>query len=150
MWQKNGNTANKVCFFLAFKQSVWPFYSLFLALFGFLLKFSSGNPGSRRTSAGLETRNRRDIRAEPHLVSAVVTCAVPRLNVFHSLVVSIWQHWVCAIRGAHLLGSPARIQRDIRADCFSSCKLRCCRTDCVLLLGLNVQSDIFAVMIAWS
>jgi len=105
-------------FFLAFKQSVWPFYGLFLALFGFLLKFSSGNPASRRTSAGLETRDRQDIREEPHLVSAVVTCAVPGLSVFHSLVVSIWQHWVCAVRGARLMGSSARIQRDIRADCF--------------------------------
>jgi len=34
----------KFGFFLAFKQSVWPFSGLFLALFGFLLKFSSGNP----------------------------------------------------------------------------------------------------------
>jgi len=33
----------KFGFFLAFKQSVWPFSGLFLALFGFLLKFSSGN-----------------------------------------------------------------------------------------------------------
>jgi len=32
----------KFGFFLAFKQSVWP---LCFALFGFLLKFSSGNPG---------------------------------------------------------------------------------------------------------
>jgi len=31
-------------FFLAFEQCVWPFFDLFLALFGFLLKFSSGNP----------------------------------------------------------------------------------------------------------
>jgi len=34
----------KFGFFLAFKQSVWPFSGLFSALFGFLLKFSSGNP----------------------------------------------------------------------------------------------------------
>jgi len=32
-------------FFLAFKQSVWPFSGLFSALYGFLLKLSSGNPG---------------------------------------------------------------------------------------------------------
>jgi len=31
--------------FLALKQSVWHFFGLFSALFGFLLKFSSGNPG---------------------------------------------------------------------------------------------------------
>jgi len=34
----------KFGFFLAFKQSVWPFSGLFLALFGFLSKFSFGNP----------------------------------------------------------------------------------------------------------
>jgi len=34
----------KFGFFLAFKQSVWPFSGLFLALFGFLLKFSTGDP----------------------------------------------------------------------------------------------------------
>jgi len=31
---------------LAFNQSVWPFSSLILALFGYLLKFSSGNLGA--------------------------------------------------------------------------------------------------------
>ena len=37
----------KCGFFLAFKQVVWPFSGVFLALFGFLLKFSSSdNPGS--------------------------------------------------------------------------------------------------------
>jgi len=35
----------KFGFFLAFNQSVWPFSGFFLALFGFLLKFSSDNPG---------------------------------------------------------------------------------------------------------
>ena len=34
-----------LAFLLAFKQSVWPLFGLFFALFGFLLKFSSGNPG---------------------------------------------------------------------------------------------------------
>jgi len=34
----------KFGFLLAFKQSIRPFAGLFLALFGFLLKFSSGNP----------------------------------------------------------------------------------------------------------
>jgi len=34
----------RIVFFVAFKQPVWPFYGLHLALFGFLLKFSSGNP----------------------------------------------------------------------------------------------------------
>jgi len=34
----------KFGFFLAFKQAVYPFSGLFLAFFGFLLKFSSGNP----------------------------------------------------------------------------------------------------------
>ena len=31
------------------------------------------------------------------------------------------------------LGSTARIQRDIRADCLCSCKLHCSRAECVLL-----------------
>jgi len=35
----------KFGFFLAFKQSAWHFFGLFFVLFGFLLKFSSGNPG---------------------------------------------------------------------------------------------------------
>jgi len=34
------------------------------------------------------------------------------------------------IPGAHLLGSTARIQRDIRAERFCSCKLCCCRQGC--------------------
>jgi len=34
----------KFGFFLTFKQSVWPFSGLLLALFGFLLNFSSGIP----------------------------------------------------------------------------------------------------------
>jgi len=33
-------------FFQVFNQSVWPFSGLILALFGFLLKFSSGNSGA--------------------------------------------------------------------------------------------------------
>jgi len=37
-------------FFLACKHSVWPFSCLFLALFGFLLKFSSGNHARRTTT----------------------------------------------------------------------------------------------------
>jgi len=101
---------------------------------------------------GLKTRYRQDIRAEPHLPSAVpvTTCAIPGLGVFHSLVASIQQSCVCAVRGAHLLGSTARIQRDIRSDCFCSCTLRYCWAENVLLLGFIVQSDILAVMIAWS
>ena len=76
---------------------------------------------------GSKTCNRQAIRAEPQIIFAVVTCAVPGLSVFYSLVVSIWKPCVCAIRCAHLLGSTARKERDIRADCFCSCKLRCCR-----------------------
>jgi len=87
-----------------------------------------------------KTRDRQDIRAETQLVSAVAACAVPVLSEFYSLVVSIWQPWVFAIRGAQLR-STARIQRDIGADC---------RAECVLILGFNAQSDIIAVMIAWS
>jgi len=34
----------KFGFFLAFKQWAWPLSGLFLALFGFLLQLSSGNP----------------------------------------------------------------------------------------------------------
>jgi len=98
---------------------------------------------------GSKTRNRQDNRVEPQRVSAVVTCAVVGLSVFYCLV-SIRQPWVCAIPGAQLLGSTAGIQRDIRADCFCSSKQRCCTAERVLLLGFKVQSDIFAVMIAWS
>jgi len=95
---------------------------------------------------GSKTRNRQDIYADPQPVSAIVTCAVPGLSVFYSLVVSSLQPLVCVFRGAHLLGSTARIQRDIRSDCFCSCKLRCRRAECVLLLCFNVQSDIFVVI----
>ena len=70
---------------------------------------------------------------------AVVSCAVLRVK-----------SWVCAIAGAHFLGLVARNQRDISADCSCSCKLRCCRAECVLFLGFNVQYDIFEVTIAWS
>jgi len=38
-----------------------------------------------------KTRNLQDIRAVPQHLSAVVTCVVPGLSVFYSLVVSIWQ-----------------------------------------------------------
>jgi len=102
----------------------------------------------RRIPAGLE--NSYSTRHSRRLQIAVVTCADPGLSIFYSLVVSIWQLRVCAIPGAHLLGSIARIQRDIRADCFCSCKLRFCRAECVLLLGFNAHSAIFAVLIAWS
>jgi len=80
---------------------------------------------SKSNLQGRKPRNRQDIRAERQRVSAVLTCAVPELGVFHSLVFSISQPWVCA----HLLGSTARIQRDIRADCFCSCEVHCCRAD---------------------
>ena len=86
---------------------------------------------------GSKTRNRQDIYADPQPVSAIVTCAVPGLSVFYSLIVFISQPWACAVWGAHLLGSIARIQRDIREDCFWSCKLRCCWADCVYSLVLT-------------
>jgi len=86
----------------------------------------------------------------PQTGFAIVSCAVPGLSKFYSPVVSISQTRVHNIPGAHLLGSTARIQRDIRSECFCSCKQCCCRAECVLLLGFNVQSDILAVMIAWS
>ena len=35
---------------------------------------------------GSKTHNRQDIRAEPQSISPVVTCAVPRLSVFYSVV----------------------------------------------------------------
>jgi len=126
------------------------FYSpvcLFVCLF---LCTTLGVRHSRRTPAKLEHHNRQDIRAEPQFISAVVTCAVPGLSVFYSLVVSIWQLWMCVIPGSHLLVSTACIQKDIRADCFCSCNLRCCMAECVLLLGFNVQSDLFTVISAWS
>ena len=98
---------------------------------------------------GSKTRNRQNIPAEPQTVFAVVTCAFPGLSVFYSIVVSIQQPWVCAIPGAHLRSTDC-IQRDILADGFCTCELQCCRAECVLYPGFNVQSDIIAVMIAWS
>jgi len=71
-------------------------------------------------------------------------------NKTYSLIVLNCQPWVCAIRGPHFLGSTARIQSDILADCFCWCKLPYCNAKCVLLLGFNVQPHIFAVMIAQS
>ena len=44
LWKGNGDTANKVWLVSGFEQSVWLLSGLFLALFGFLLKFSSCNP----------------------------------------------------------------------------------------------------------
>jgi len=82
------------------------------------------------------------------LAGSALACVVSGLSTFYSLVDSIWQPKVCAIPDAHLLGLTAGIRGDIRADCFRSCKLSCCRDDCVFLLNFNVQSDIFAVMIA--
>jgi len=74
---------------------------------------------SRRTPAGLEVSNRQDNRAEPKLVSAVVSCTLPELIEFYSPVIHIGQTRVCAIRGTHILASTARIEKDIRADCFA-------------------------------
>jgi len=134
------------------------FLQLWAALFHGWVNFTpllllSDKPGCDIPGAhlqGSKTGNRQDIPAAPQLIFAVVICAVPGLSVFYSFVASILQSWVCTIRGVHLLGSTARIQRDIRSDCFCSCKLRCCRAECVLLLDFNVQSDIFAVMIGRS
>ena len=76
-----------------------------------------------------------------------MTCAVPGLSAFYSLVCLDLE--TLDVRHSHL-GSTARIQRDIPADCFWSFKLRCCRGEFVLHPGFNVQSDIFAAMIACS
>ena len=43
LWQRNGNTANKVWLFLAFKQSAWPFLAFFSTVWLFI-QISSGNP----------------------------------------------------------------------------------------------------------
>ena len=46
LWQRKGQISQtKFGLFLAFNHLVWLFSGLFLALFGFLLKFSTGNPG---------------------------------------------------------------------------------------------------------
>jgi len=42
----------------------------------------------------------------------------------------------------HFTYLTAHIRRDIHVDCICSCELRCCRAECVLLLGFNVHSDI--------
>ena len=42
-----------------------------------------------KTEQGSKTCNRQEIHAEPQLVSAVVTCAIPGLSALYSLVVSI-------------------------------------------------------------
>ena len=39
LWQRNVNTANKVFFFLTFKQSVWPFSGLFYHCLAFYWNF---------------------------------------------------------------------------------------------------------------
>ena len=39
---------------------------------------------------GSKTRNQQDIRAEPQIIFAILTCAVPGLSVFYSLSVSIF------------------------------------------------------------
>jgi len=49
----------KFVFFLAFKQSVWSVSGLFLAFFGFLLNFSSGNPESCRGKPCKECKTHR-------------------------------------------------------------------------------------------
>ena len=59
---------------------------------------------------GSEACNWQDIRAEPHLISAIATCAVTGLSVFYSPVASIQQCWVCAIWVAHL-GSTKRFSK---------------------------------------
>ena len=131
------------------------FLQLWAALFHGWVNFTpllllSDKPGCTTLQAHIcRVRKLVTDKAEPQLIFAVVICAVPGLSAFYS-VASILQSWVCVIRGVHLLGSTARIQRDIRWDCFCSCKLRCCRAERVLLLEFNVQSDIFAVMIGRS
>jgi len=104
---------------------------------------------SRRTPAGLETSESasHSRRAAVCFCSCDLRCSASEY--ISPLVVSIVHPWFCTIPGAHL-GSTARIQRDIRADCFCSCTVRCCRAECVSLVSFNVQSDIFAVIIAWS
>ena len=104
-------------------------------------------PGAHLPSS--KPRNRQAIHTEPQCVSAAVNLRCSGTECISPLVVSIVHPWFCAFPGAHL-GSTARIQRDISADCFCSCTVRCCRAGCVSLVGFNVQSDIFAVMIAWS
>ena len=81
-----------------------------------------------------------------------MTYAVSGLRSFYSLVVSIWQPWVCTIPGAHLLGSTALFKETFvhTVSAVDIIGLRCFWSDCVLLPGFNVQSDIFVVMIAWS
>jgi len=99
---------------------------------------------------GSKTCNGRDIRAEPQLISSLVTCAVQGLSAFTPLLLRTRNPGLALFETQTLLGWTARIQKVIRSDCFYGCKLRCCRAECVLLLGFNVQCDTFAVMIAWS
>ena len=78
-------------------------------------------------------RMRRDIRAEPQTIFVFVNCAVAGLCVFYSSV--YFDHSTASVlfQAQHLLGSSARIRRDIRADGFCSCELRCYRVECLLL-----------------
>ena len=100
---------------------------------------------------GSKTRNRQYIRAEPQPVSAVVPELFQCWVYFTPLLCRSSNPWVCAIRSAEPMGSTARIQRDIGADCFCSCNRAVAGlTVLYSLIGFNVQSDIFAVLIACS
>ena len=98
---------------------------------------SQGVRHSWRTPAGLQKLVIDKARA----ITAACFCSCDlrcSRALFYSLVVSIWQSRVCAIPGAHLQGSIARSQSDMRSGCFCNCDLRCGRAECVLLLGFNV------------
>ena len=54
---------------------------------------------------GSKTRNRQDIRAEPQLISAVASCAVPGLKVFYTLILLLRSsNPGCALFEAHTSG----------------------------------------------
>jgi len=69
----------KFGFFLAFKQSVWTFSGLFLALFGFLLNFLSGNPATVLTMIKPSKHHRLAVpllQSVPQLVVATIAFSV--------------------------------------------------------------------------
>ena len=90
---------------------------------------------------GSKTCNGQHIRAEPQLISSLVTCAVQGLSAFTPLLLRTRNPGFALFEAHTLLGWTAHIQKGIRSDCFCGCKLRCCRAECVLLLGFKRFND---------
>jgi len=84
-------------------------------------------------------------------------------SLFLQLWPALFQGWVCfthlllrssklgcGLFEAHAWARLLVFTETFVQTVFCCCNLRYCRAECVSLIGFNVQSDIFAVMIAWS